>query len=1197
MAKGKKCGQILAIALILSNPLTAIASDKNIKNINPSLFISQQPALTPAQEKAIADAKKLFEEAGKLREKGTAESLQQAIKKYTDALELWEKLGVESYIAATLVGLGGIYLDLNQVPKSIEYYNQALAIREKIGDKKGQAIILLFLGNGQEKLGEKRKAIGFYKQSLAILQAEKEKEYIIFVLDAIAKTYTSIGETETAIEYYQQLLEIQRANNDKTGEAATLRSIGTNYANIGDIKQGITYFNQALEIFRQQKDLSAQAQTLGILGVFYGYAGQPELSLKALNESLEIQKNNQKNLSGIQLELNLLQQSTTLSSVGAIYKIFNDNTKALNAFEEARSLIQKITNSNLKPESFEAKVLYNISNIYQETGQNKKALDVLNQAVKLQKRIQSPEEAETLVKIAEVYQSMGDYQQALDFTNQALNIQRKTQNIPEEAKTLIYIADIYQYLGDYQLSIETLNQALKKFEDMNDMSGVSQTLGNIGDVNRKAKNYQAALKYYQQGLAIAQKQKDVNREFTITTGLIRAYEELKNYPPALEAANKILILSRQTKNSLNEATALAFLGRINLASGDYQKSLDLSNQALSRFQKLEYPTAEANLFGNIAKTYDSLKEYQKAIDNYNQELKIRQKLGDRTREAETLYYLALTERNRGNLTAALKPIEKTIEIVESVRTKVTSQDLRTSYFATVQNYYQFYIDLLMQLHKKQPSKGYAILALQASESSRARSLLEILNEANADIRTGVDPQLLTQERNLQQKLDANEKRRIEIANKPDSNQQEQALKQETTNLLEQYRQIQAKIRATSPRYASLTQPQPLTLTEIQQQVLDENTLLLEYSLGEERSYLWAVSKTGISSYELPKSEEIETLVKKFRNEIVKPTSSKTTVAKAATSLTEILLKPVVSQLGKKRLLIVGDGALQYLPFAALTTPNSQEYQPLIVNHEIVTLPSASTVALLRREQKTKKPASKTLALLADPVFTKNDERFKLKQKTPSSQENNNINILALKRASINTDIKFDRLPFTRKEAETILKLVPDNQKLYAYDFAANRDFITNPEINQYRILHFATHGILNSEQPELSGVVLSLFDQQGKPQNGFLRLHDIFNLNLSAELVVLSACQTGLGQEIKGEGLVGLTRGFMYAGSPRVVVSLWNVDDQATSLLMQKFYQKMLKDGLKPAAALRQAQIEMFKDEEFSKPDYWAAFTLQGEWK
>jgi CHAT domain-containing protein len=236
------------------------------------------------------------------------------------------------------------------------------------------------------------------------------------------------------------------------------------------------------------------------------------------------------------------------------------------------------------------------------------------------------------------------------------------------------------------------------------------------------------------------------------------------------------------------------------------------------------------------------------------------------------------------------------------------------------------------------------------------------------------------------------------------------------------------------------------------------------------------------------------------------------------------------------------------------------------------------------------------------VFSANDERVKtsvgarhalpLQPTTP-----NEVDTLALTRAAREIGATFKRLPYTRKEAEGILKLASAGQQMQALDFTANRATATNPQLSQYRIVHFATHGILNSVHPELSGVVLSLVDEKGTPQNGFLRLNDVFNLNLPAELVVLSACETGLGQDIKGEGLVGLTRGFMYAGAPRVLVSLWSVDDAGTSELMSRFYKKMLQENLKPAAALRAAQIEMLQDSRWQEPYYWAAFTLQGEWR
>jgi CHAT domain-containing protein len=190
-----------------------------------------------------------------------------------------------------------------------------------------------------------------------------------------------------------------------------------------------------------------------------------------------------------------------------------------------------------------------------------------------------------------------------------------------------------------------------------------------------------------------------------------------------------------------------------------------------------------------------------------------------------------------------------------------------------------------------------------------------------------------------------------------------------------------------------------------------------------------------------------------------------------------------------------------------------------------------------------------------------------------------------------------RLPYTRQEAEQILALTPKSANFRAIDFAANKTSVLDPSLSQYRYLHFATHGLLDTEQPGLSSLVLSTMDEHGRPRDGFLRANDIYNLNLPAELVVLSACQTGLGKDIKGEGLVGLTRGFMYAGAARVVVSLWNVNDQATADLMTKFYEKMLKQGERPAAALRSAQVEMWKQKQWQSPYYWAAFTMQGEWR
>ncbi|AFZ24599.1 hypothetical protein Cylst_2375 [Cylindrospermum stagnale PCC 7417] len=1175
---------VFVCMMLLSESVGVTADAKSLK-------LAQQPTATPQNINSDAQAKQLLQEADKLFEQGTAASRQQALGKYLEVLKIWQKLGDgqqhphsdRQNEATTLFSIGTIYYIQRDNQQALEYFNQALAIRRELKDRLGVPVLLQSIGNAYANLGEKQKALSSYNQALSLFQAEKQASTAATTLVSIGRVYFSLGETQKALDSYNQALLIQRTEKDFNGQAETLQIIGQLYTQLGEPQKALEVLNQALEIHRTRQDLAGQADTLTIIATLYNSLGETQKALESFSLVLDLQQKSP--------QLNPGSQAVTFMSLGGTYLAVGDYQKGLDYFNQALVLWQKLGNR-----FGEAEVLSQISFLYDKLGQKQKALDSLNQGLVLQRANKNRNrEAFTLGNIAAIYESLGDYQQALDFYNQALTLQRQVSDRLEAANTISYIAKLYSALGDYKLSIETYNQALDVFRKIGDGTKVAQTLDNIGSVYRTTQDYPKSLEYYNQALKLWQEQGAVFQEFTTLTGIIRVYESLKDYPQALDVANQALALSRKQQSSFSEASALALLGRVYQASGDYRKAFLFSQQSVSRFQTLGIPVAEANVLGNIAKAYNSLKQPQPAIEHYNQELKIRRKLGDRTGVAATQYKIAVTERDRGNFNAARTQIEATIKIVEDIRTKVTSQELRTAYFATVQDYYQFYIDLLMQLDKQQPAKGYAALALQTSERARARSLLELLTEANADIRQGVAPKLLSQERDLQQQLDALEKRQIELLTGKYTEAQSQALKKESEVLLEQYRQVQTQIRATSPRYAALTQPQPLTLAEIQQQVLDDDTLLLEYSLGTERSYLWAVTNKGITSYELPKRADIEAAVQKFRQAITTPYRKN---SPAFDALSQIILAPVAEQLGQKRLVIVSDGALQYVPFTALTIPKSQKsgsYEPLLLNHEIISLPSASTLAVLRGEHKGRKPAPKTLAVLADPIFSGDDER--LQGKRPLAPTKGSLDSLALNRSARDANINFARLQFTRQEAEQILSFVPISDRKPAFDFTASRTTATSNELSQYRIVHFATHGILNSKQPELSGVVLSLFDNQGKPQNGFLRLHDVFNLNLPAELVVLSACQTGLGEEVKGEGLVGLTRGFMYAGSSRVVVSLWSVDDQATSELMKVFYQKMLQEKLKPAVALRSAQIEMWRHQNYAAPYYWAAFTLQGEWR
>jgi len=757
---------------------------------------------------------------------------------------------------------------------------------------------------------------------------------------------------------------------------------------------------------------------------------------------------------------------------------------------------------------------------------------------------------------------LGEKQKALEYLGQSLPLSRAVGDRRREAINLTAIGGVYSALGEQQKALEYYNQSLPLFRAVGDRSLEATTLSNLGVVYSALGEKQKALEYYSQSLS----------------------------------------LKRAVGDRTGEASTLNNIGSVYSDLGEKQKALEYYSQSLPLFRAVGARRGEAVTLTSIGIVYSALGEKQKALEYYSQSLPLFRVVGDRGGEATTLSNIAYAKRDRGNLTEALTNIESSLKIIESLRTKIASPELRTSYFATVQDFYQFYIDLLMQLHKTQPKSGYDTKAFEASERSRARSLLELLQEANTDIRQGVAPELLQRERSLQQQLDALEKQRIEVLNRPNHTPaQEAELEQQRQTLIAQYQDIQAQIRTTSPRYAALTQPQPLTLAQIQQQILDENTILLQYSLGKDRSYLWAVTKTSITSYELPKAAEIETTAKNFRTAVTAPSSrdNPNQVAKANDAISQIILQPVAAQLGQKRLLIVGDGVLNYLPFAALSLPGKSgenRNPPLIVDHEIVLLPSASTLGILRQNYNDRQPPNRTLAILADPVFSANDERFKNSSSATTQQAVESANP-GLSRSRGDNNGQFNRLNFTRQESQTIQALFPANSRSESLDFAASRATATNPNLSQYKIIHFATHGFANSAHPELSGIVMSLVDEKGNPLNRFLRLTDIFNLKLAADLVVLSACQTGMGQNIQGEGLVGLTRGFMYAGAQRVVVSLWTVDDEGTAALMSSFYQGMLQKGLTPAAALRAAQLEMWKQEKWKSPYYWAAFTLQGEWR
>jgi tetratricopeptide (TPR) repeat protein len=454
----------------------------------------------------------------------------------------------------------------------------------------------------------------------------------------------------------------------------------------------------------------------------------------------------------------------------------------------------------------------------------------------------------------------------------------------------------------------------------------------------------------------------------------------------------MLALHKNLGSKGNQAYTLKCMGEVYAKSGDHQKALEHYNEALPLFREVGNRVEEALTLNNLGLTYSSLGARQKALEHFGQALRFWRAAGNKSEEAALTYQIARAERDSGNLIEAHRQIKAALEIFESLRAKLDIQELRASYLASTHEYYQLSVDILMRLHQHDPTGNYDAAALEASERARGRMLLETLVEGRANIRQGVEPTLLERERQLQQQLTAKADRLLRLVGGKHTEEQLTAAKGEIEALRTEYQQVQAQVRATSPRYAALTQPAPLRLAEIQKQVLDADTLLLEYSLGHEHSYLWAITPDSIASHELPKRAEVEAAARRVydlltaRNRRLKYETADERRARveqadrdfpqAARALSQMLLGPVAAQLKDKRLLVVGDGALQYVPFAALPLPiaNHSDYVPLTVNHEIVSLPSASTLAVLRKEIQGRKPAPKSLLVLADPVFDATDDR-------------------------------------------------------------------------------------------------------------------------------------------------------------------------------------------------------------------------------
>jgi CHAT domain-containing protein len=704
------------------------------------------------------------------------------------------------------------------------------------------------------------------------------------------------------------------------------------------------------------------------------------------------------------------------------------------------------------------------------------------------------------------------------------------------------------------------------------------------------------------------------------------------------------------------------LGRIAFANKDleaarkhFQNALDAGSGALPVIAKAgqtrRFKAAARTSLGDVAlregRYKDAVKMFTDAADGAKKDERLDLMWPAQRGLGRSLWLQAAQEKDNAKLREqALNAYRDALKTIETIREgSLRADESRTTFLATTEDVYDEASSAFAEMALLgAPGSGsalsgksldYAAESFRIAEAGRARSLLDMLGEVNAQITEGVPADLLKKKQDNLDRQQQIAEQLTGIALSGDQKQKPSDLENELDKLQTEFDQIENQIRTASPKYAALTAAQPLTLTDVQQKVLDDTTVLLEYQLGADNSYLFAATRSGVSLYKLPRRSDVDKLATDFRAQLIPPKLQRRIVGidvaadqqrglgivqgpsedlppfvAASNALYKAVVEPAAAIIGDKRILVVADGALNYIPFEALVK-NSEgaDYASLnylVKTNEVVYAPSASVIAAIR--QGSASLSGKSMLLVADPVFSADDPRAKGGAAVASSGETRGLG-LGLESAvndvvgdpaasSASGGLHLARLSGTRTEADAISAIAKTGgaQADLWTDLSANEDNVKTRDVSSYRYLHVATHGLLDADRPQFTGVVLSLVGN--KSNDGFLRTDEIFNLKLGSPLVMLSACETGLGKEKRGEGVIGLTRAFMYAGAPTVGVSLWSVADKSTANLMTDFYKRLLgATPQSPGAAMRDAQLAMINGKQYSAPFYWAPFVLVGEWK
>ncbi|ACC84970.1 CHAT domain-containing protein [Nostoc punctiforme] len=971
------------------------------------------------------------------------------------------------------------------------------------------------------------------------------------------------GALQEALQTFQKLLPILRTNGNEKIEAMTLNVIGRIYVNLGYYPQALTACQQALALVKQIGEKAEEGASLNNIGNIYNSWGQSAKALEFYQQALTISK---------QIDDKLLE-GLSLNNIGTVYSSWGEYAKALEFYQQALVIYKQVGN---KME--EATTFNNIGNIYNSWGEYTKALEAYQQALAIVKQASNKVgEASTLNNIGLTYNSQGNYNKALELHQQALAILQQLDNKREEATTLSAIGLAYNKQGQYVKAVEFHQQALTIFKHIGNKWGEAATLNNIGDVYRNLGEYTKALGLFQQASAIFKQIADQAGEGTTLNNIAFVYNNQGQYAKALAAYQQALAIRKQINQKALVGESLNNIGSVYDNLGQSDQALKFYQQALAIFKQIGSKAGEGKSLNNIAFIYNNSEQYDKALKFYQESLTILQQIGDKAGEGKTFHNIGEVYQRQRQYIKAFKIYQESLSIFKQIGDKagegITLNNIGGVYYnqgeyAKALEFHQEALAIVKQVGDKAAEGTYLNNIGSAYEKlgqyDNAEKTLFTAIEIWEDLRKNgltdahkisiFEKQAETY-RFLQKALIAQNKinSALEVSDRAKSRA---------------FIELLASKQLEKPN--PLLNIKPLALQQIKNVAKVENATLVQYSIiGNEALYIWVIKPTGEIAFEqvdLKKSlnTSLENLVINNRKTLgvrsrgikVEPKSGGNQKQQLQ-KLYEILIKPIAQYLPKDsnaRVIFVSQESLFLVPFPAL---QDEQGEYLIDKHTILTVPAIQVLDLTTKQKHNLNKSAKDVLVIGNPIMPK----------IPITNE------------------QLSSLPGAETEAIQIADLF----KTKAIIGSKATETAIVPKMSKARIIHFATHGLLDDFKG--FGVPGAIAFAPSNQDDGFLTSGEILDMKLNAELIVLSACNTG-GGNITGDGVIGLSRSLITAGVPSVIVSLWDVNDNSTAFLMSEFYDHFQQNPDK-AVALRKAMLTTKK--RYTNPLYWAAFTLIGE--